>query len=98
MKSVRLVPALPRTHMKISKMIVAFAIAALACGAFAQRGQGRGFGRGFGGVSVSNPTQLLSRADVQADLNLTDDQKVKLEDIQQKMRALFPRGGRRGGG
>jgi hypothetical protein len=52
-----------------------------------QRGQG-GFGRGGG----SNFSGLLSRADVQGELKITDDQKTKLTE----MRVI--RGGGAGGG
>jgi len=44
---------------------------------------GRGFGGGFGG---GNSTMLLRRDDVKADLNLTADQKTKLNDLMSSMR------------
>lgn len=54
-----------------------------------QRGQG-GFGRGGG----SNFSGLLSRADVQGELKITDDQKTKLTE----MRVIRGGGGGAGGG
>lgn len=58
-------------------------------------GQGRGGGGGFGqrggmmmGAGQSN-LQLLQRADVQADLKLTADQKAALAKIQEDQRAAM---------
>lgn len=68
----------------MKQWIKVFALATmLTAAAFsvAQRGQGRG-GRG-GRVSE---LQLALRADVQADLQLTSEEKSKLEDLQTKMR------------
>lgn len=71
--------------MNIKKTIAIVAVMALAVGAFAQGGgQGRRFGGMMGGrVSGS---QLLQRDDVKDELKLTDDQKSKLADVNQKAR------------
>lgn len=68
--------------MKTNRILLVVAILAFAVCSFAQGpGGGRG-GRGYGG----GPAQLLQRKDVQADLNLTDDQKTKLTALQDEMR------------
>ncbi|WP_025228529.1 Spy/CpxP family protein refolding chaperone [Fimbriimonas ginsengisoli] len=68
----------------------------LAVGAMAQGG-GRGGQRGFGRFGQQSPTSLLRRTDVKEDLKLTDDQKSKLADVQQKqqekMRDAFQNSG-----
>jgi hypothetical protein len=66
----------------------------LACGVFAQ---GRG-GRGGAPAGLTSELTLIRRSDVQTDLNLTDDQKSKITDVMDKMRAAFPRRGGGGGG
>lgn len=47
--------------------------------------QGRGFGGGFGG-GRGNLIGLLRRTDVQTDLQITPDQKTKLDDLMTSMR------------
>jgi Spy/CpxP family protein refolding chaperone len=78
--------------------LVVIALAVFAATAFAQRGQG-GMMR-MGGMQNSG-VFLLVRPDVQRDLDLTADQKAKLETIQQEataqIRAMFE-GMRDGGG
>ena len=64
-------------------------VAAMSFGQGQGRGQGR-MGRGFGNNNASL-TRLLQRSDVQADLALTDDEKIKIQ-------ALRPARGNRGGG
>ena len=75
--------------MKVVAVSATILIAALSFGQGQGRGQGR-MGRGFGNNSASL-TRLLQRSDVQADLALTDDEKVKIQ-------ALRPARGNRGGG
>jgi Spy/CpxP family protein refolding chaperone len=58
-------------------------VAALATVSMAQ-----GF-RGGRGMMGGNPAMLLSRADVQTELALTDEQKTKLSDIRDGMRDKF---------
>ncbi len=73
--------------MKLVRNIVVICAAALlASAAFAQGGQG---GRGFGRMMGADPTGtfLLQRPDVQKDLNITDDQKTKLQALQEKARS-----------
>jgi hypothetical protein len=62
-------------------------------------GGGRGFGQrgGFGGGMDPTGLNLLRRADVQRDLALTDDQKTKIQALQESMRGQGF-GGRGGGG
>lgn len=82
------------------KMFALAAMAVLAVSVFAQGpggqggpggGQGRGQGRGQGGMmgggmrQQMGPAALLRRADVQADLKLTDEQKGQLQALNQKM-------------
>ena len=64
-------------------------VAAMSFGQGQGRGQGR-MGRGFGNNNASL-TRLLQRSDVQADLALTDDEKINIQ-------ALRPARGNRGGG
>jgi len=63
----------------MKKWIVTILAVALCAAAMAQRGGGM-FGRGGG------TAQLLGRHDVQKELNLSDDQKTKLEALRQKQR------------
>ena len=73
-------------------------VMALGCLAAAQGHQGRGMGRGFGGGFGNNPTFLLRRTDVQSDLQLTADQKSKLDDLMTSMRGQRGSGGGFGNG
>jgi len=76
--------------IKLVAVSATILVAALSFGQGQGRGQGR-MGRGFGNNNASL-TRLLQRSDVQADLALTDDEKVKVQ-------ALRPaRGNRPGGG
>jgi hypothetical protein len=56
------------------------------------QGRARGFGGGFGG-GRSNSMFLLRRTDVQTDLQLTTDQKTKLDDLMTSMRGNRGQGG-----
>src|SRR5690349_22214412 len=67
-----------------------------------QRGQfGGQFGQRGGQAMVMSESMLLSRNDVRKEINLTEEQKTKLEamqkEMQDKMRAQF-QGGRNQGG
>ena len=84
--------------MRIMKTIwVVSLTAALTVGALAQ---GFGGGQGRGGFRMPpEPTgaMLLQRKDVQTELNLTEDEKTKLQALQDKaqsdMQAMFQNGG-----
>ncbi len=65
--------------MKLAKLITVATIAIVACSAFAQGGQRRGFGMNNG-----DPITLLGREDVQKDLALSDDTKAKVVDLKEK--------------
>jgi periplasmic protein CpxP/Spy len=67
--------------MKLSiRLLLALVLSFVVCVAFAQGGGGgRGQGRRGGGTTIAG---LLRRADVQADLAITDDQKSKLADLR----------------
>ena len=69
--------------MNLKKLIIVIATCVLAMAAMAQ---GRGGGM-FGGPG--NPTALLTRNDVQTDIQLTDAQKAKLQDIRDNIRSDF---------
>lgn len=72
------------------------ACAVLAVSSFAQQGQGRRRGGGFGrGGNQYSITSLIRRPDVQADLQLTDEEKTKLDAFVASQRG---RRGRRGQG
>jgi Spy/CpxP family protein refolding chaperone len=58
-------------------------VSALAQGASAQRGGGRGFGRLFNGTAKA---QLATLDEVQSDLKLTDEQKTQIAEINDKLR------------
>jgi hypothetical protein len=73
--------------MKTTKLALIVAIAALACGAFAQGGGGGGRGQRGGGGNPYGPTTLVNRAEVQTELGITDDQKTKLSELQTATRA-----------
>lgn len=82
----------------MKKLLVIAVVAALATVSFAQGGGMRMMMRGGG-----NLLQLARREDVAKELNLTSDQKTKLDDLQQsmreEMRAQFQSsGGNAGGG
>jgi Spy/CpxP family protein refolding chaperone len=58
-------------------------VSALAQSTWAQRGGGRGFGRLFGGIAKA---QLATLDEVQADLELSDEQKKQIAEINDKLR------------
>ena len=80
--------------MKLKLILVMVGVAALTAASF---GQGFRGGMMMGGPGGGNPTMMLMRDDVKADLKLTDDQKAKLQEIQdstrQQMTDLFSGGG-----
>lgn len=90
--------------MKMKLMFSVAIVAALMAGAVAQPGQGRGGFGGRGGMMMGggfqNDAVLLMRSDVQADLKLTDDQKTRLDQMQERLRQQmmerFQSGGRQG--
>jgi len=61
------------------KLMFAAAVMMLAALSMAQGGPGGG--RRGGGYRSNSPEGLISRSDVQADLNLTDDQKTQITQI-----------------
>jgi len=67
--------------MKINKLALIVAIAALACGAFAQGGGGGGRGQRGGGGPQFGPMALLRMEEVQKEIGLTDDQKTKVTEL-----------------
>lgn len=74
------------------------ALLAMVAGVYAQGRRGFGMMMGGGAGVVANPTFLLQRTDVKDDLKLTDDQKIKLSDIQSsvrnRMQSMFTGGAR----
>jgi len=91
------------------KSVILVSLLALGACAIAQQGQGggrQGGGRGgqFGmmGRGGGGPAGLVNRADVQADLKLTDDQKAALTKLQEKQqeerRAMMEEMRNNGGG
>lgn len=87
--------------MGFSKIIAACAILTCTMNAAAQGGGGGGGGQGRGGFGQRGGFQdatglnLLRRADVQRDLNITEDQKTKITALQEEYRGF---GGGRGAG
>jgi Spy/CpxP family protein refolding chaperone len=75
-------------------------VSLLACGAMAvAQGGGARQGRGgFGGGGGGNEFGLLRRSDVQADLQLSTEQKTKLDSLRESMRGSRGDGGQRGQG
>ena len=83
--------------MKLKTVLVMVGVAVLSAASF-----GQGFRGGMmGGPGGGNPTMMLMRDDVKNDLKLTDDQKSKLQEVQdntrQQMMDLFQGGGGPGG-
>jgi len=75
--------------MNLKFVFVMVGVVALSAASF---GQGRGpgmFGGGQPGGAAANPSFLMQREDVRADLKITDDQKAKLQDLQDGMRQQF---------
>ncbi len=70
--------------MKLKVILVMAGVVALSAVSFGQR-----FGGMMGGNGGGNPAMLLRRDDVKEDLKLTDDQKSKLQEIQDGMRQKF---------
>jgi len=72
--------------MKVSRLALIAAVAALACAAFAQGGgQGRRGGQRGGGNPYA-PMTLVFNEEVQKELNITEDQKTKLTDLRTSTR------------
>lgn len=73
--------------MKLNKLAVIVVLAAVACSAFAQGGGGgrRGGGQRGGGNQYA-PMAIVRNEAVQKELNITDDQKTKLTDLQASVR------------
>jgi hypothetical protein len=69
-------------NMKVNKVALIVAIAALACGALAQGGGGGGRQRGGRGGPQYGPMSLVNREEVQKEIGITDDQKSKLADLR----------------
>lgn len=80
--------------IKVLAVATMLAAAALSVAQGGGRGQGRG-GRGRGNVSE---LQLVMRADVQADIKVTEDEKIKLDALQTKIREARRANGGGGGG
>ena len=74
--------------MNLKSIIVLLSVACLMANSFAQ-----GM-RGMMGNPAANPAILLQREDVRSDLQVTDDQKAKLYDLQQGLAARFMEAGR----
>ena len=74
--------------MKLNKLAVIVVLAAVACSAFAQGGGGGGRRGGGqrGGGNQCGPMALVRNEAVQKELNITDDQKTKLTDLQASVR------------
>jgi len=70
--------------MNLKIVFVTLCIGAVVAVSPAQQGRGRMFGN-----PVQNPSILLQRDDVRDDLQLTDDQKSKLFDLQQGLGDRF---------
>lgn len=74
--------------MQMTKWIKLLAVTALVGAAVFSAAQGGGRqGRGGRGRGMVSEIQLAMRSDVQADLGVTDAEKSKLADLQEKMRA-----------
>jgi hypothetical protein len=75
--------------MKLNKLALIVAIAAIACSAMAQGGGGggrRGGGGQRGGGAQYSPMALVRMAEVQTEIGLTDDQKTKVTDLNTSVR------------
>jgi len=75
--------------MKLNKLSLIIAVAALACGAMAQGGGGggrRGGGQRGGGGAQYSAMALIRNEDVQKELSITDDQKTKITDLLSSVR------------
>lgn len=70
--------------MNLKVILVMIGVAAITATSFGQR-----FGGMMGGPGGGNPSMLLRRDDVKKDLALTDDQKAKLQEMQDGMRQKF---------
>ena len=73
--------------MKLNKLAVIVVLAAVACSAMAQGGGGgrRGGGQRGGGNPYA-PMTLVRNEAVQKELNITEDQKTKITDLQASLR------------
>jgi Spy/CpxP family protein refolding chaperone len=73
--------------MKMNKVVAIVAIAVVACAAFAQGGgQGRRGGGQRGGGNMYSPMNLVNVPEVQAEINLTEDQKTKITELRTSLR------------
>lgn len=73
----------------IGKLVALTVLVTATSMVFAQGGGGgggRGFGQGRGMFGQGGVTQLATRADVQRDLAVTDDQKSKITALNEKLR------------
>ena len=69
--------------MKLNKLALIVALAALVCSAMAQGGGGGGRqGRGGGRGNQFAPMTLAGREEVQKEIGLTDDQKTKITELR----------------
>ena len=73
--------------MKLNKLAIIVVLAAVACSAMAQGGGGgrRGGGQRGGGNPYA-PMTLVRNEAVQKELNITEDQKTKITDLQASLR------------
>lgn len=67
-------------------VVVGLFVAAVQAQPPGGRGPGGGFGGGFGGGMFGGPTALLQREDVQAELELLDEQKAQVRALAEKTR------------
>jgi len=70
--------------MNLKVILVMVGVAAISAASF-----GQGFRGGFGGPGGGSPTMMLMRDDVKTELKLTDEQKAKLQEIQDSTRQQF---------
>jgi len=68
--------------MKLNKLAIIVALAALVCSAMAQGGGGGRQGRGGGRGNQYAPMALAGREEVQKEIGLTDDQKTKITELR----------------
>jgi Spy/CpxP family protein refolding chaperone len=75
--------------MKLNKLALIVAVAAIACSAFAQGGGGGGRRGGGqrGGGSPYAPLTLAGREEVAKEIGITDDQKTKITELRTSSRA-----------
>jgi len=89
--------------MKLTKLALIVALAALVCGAMAQGGGGAGGGGGRqrggqrGGGNPYAPMSLAGREEVQKEIGITDDQKAKISELATATRAKAREAGQAAG-